>query len=121
MELKNLLHLLTSFCSKFNLISKTGVELSIFEKCHNYLIYDITDIKVSLLSPFLTEVWDYKNTNVNHIKCAILSTDWEFIFRGGNVFKKVDILNDCLKTFSTILLYSEQDNKMQLQETALDD
>ena len=97
MELKNLLHLLTSFCNKSNLISKTGVELTIFEKCYNYLIYDIIDIKVSLLPPYLRGVWDYKNTNVNHIKCAILSTDLEFKFRGGNVFKKVDILNDCLK------------------------
>ena len=38
-----------------------------------------------------------KNTNVNHIQRVASSIDWEFLFRGANVNKKVDILNECLK------------------------
>ena len=45
----------------------------------------------------MREVWDYKNTNVNHIQIAVSSIDWEFLFRGANVNKKVDISNECLK------------------------
>ena len=80
-----------------NLIRETGVELSIFQKCHHNLIYGIIDFKVSLPPPYLREVWDYKNANVNHIQSAVSSIDWEFLFRGANVNKKVDILNECLK------------------------
>ena len=45
----------------------------------------------------MREVWDYKNANVNPIQIAYSSIDWEFLFRGTNVNKKVDILNECLK------------------------
>ena len=47
--------------------------------------------------PYLREVWDYKNANVNHIQSVVSSIDWEFLFHGANVNKKVDILNECLK------------------------
>ena len=45
----------------------------------------------------MREVWDYKNTNVNHIQSAVSSIDRELLFRGANVNKKVDILNECIK------------------------
>ena len=45
----------------------------------------------------MREVWDYKNANVNPIQIAFSSIDWEFLFHGTNVNKKVDILNECLK------------------------
>ena len=80
-----------------NLIRETGVELSIFEKCHHNLIYSIIDFKVPLPPRYLREVWDYKNANVNHIQSAVSNIDWEFSFHGANVNKKVDILNECLK------------------------
>ena len=32
------------------------------------------------------------------IQSAVSSIDWEFLFRGANVNKKVDILNECLKS-----------------------
>ena len=50
-----------------NLIRETGVELLIFQKCHHNLIYGIIDFKTPLPPSYLREVWDYKNTNINHI------------------------------------------------------
>ena len=85
------------FATSSNLIRETGVALSISEKCHHNLIYGIIDFKVPLPQPYLREVWDYKNANVNHTKSAVSSIDWEFLFHGANVNKKVDILNECLK------------------------
>ena len=45
----------------------------------------------------MREVWDGKNANVNDIQSAVSSIDWEFLFPGVNVNKKVDILNEFLK------------------------
>ena len=61
------------FTTSPNLIRETGVELSIFENCHHNLIYGIIDFKVPLVPPYLREVWDYKNANVNHIQSAVLT------------------------------------------------
>ena len=44
------------FATRPNLIRETGVELSIFKKCHHNLIYGIIDFKVPLLPPYLREV-----------------------------------------------------------------
>ena len=85
------------FVTSPNLIRETGVELSIFEKCHHNLIYDIIDFKVLLPPSYLREVWNYKNANVNHIQSAVWGIDWEFLFRKANVNKKVDLLTECLK------------------------
>ena len=48
-----------SFCKcivliiHFCLISNTGVNLSLFEKCHHGLICDVIDFKVPLPPPYL--------------------------------------------------------------------
>ena len=54
-------------------------------------------MQVPLLPLYLTEVSDYKNANVNQIQSAVSSIDWEFLFCGAIVNKKVDILNESLK------------------------
>ena len=68
------------FTASPNLISNTGVELSIFEKYHHKTIYGIIDFKVPLRPPILTEVWDYINTNSDYIQSAVSNTDWELLF-----------------------------------------
>ena len=85
------------FATSPNLIKETGVELSIFEKCHHNPIYDIIDFKVPLLPPYLREVWDYKNATVNQIQSPVSSIDWEILFHGANVNRIVNILNKCLQ------------------------
>ena len=50
-------------------------------------------MSLPLPPPYLREVWDYKNANVNHIQSAVSTIDWEFLFRGADV----DILNEFLK------------------------
>ena len=51
------------FTTSPNLISKTGADLSLFDKWHQSLIYGIIDFKVPLPPPYIREVWDYKNAN----------------------------------------------------------
>ena len=69
------------FATSPNLIRETGVELSVFGKCHPNLIHGVIDFKVPVPPPYLRGVWNYENANVNHIQSVVSSTDWEFLFR----------------------------------------
>ena len=88
------------FTTSSNLISNTGVKLSLFKKCHHSLIYGVIDFEAPLPPSYLREVWDYKNAISSYTQSAVSNTDWEFLFKGADVNKKVDILNECLKTCS---------------------
>ena len=88
------------FTTSSNLISNTGVKLSLFKKCHRSLIYGVIDFEAPLPPSYLREVWDYKNAISSYTQSAVSNTDWEFLFKGADVNKKVDILNECLKTCS---------------------
>ena len=56
-------------------------------------MYGVINFKVPLPPPSLREVWDYKKGNSSYIQCAVSNTDWDFLFRGTDVNKKVDTLN----------------------------
>ena len=47
------------FCNNQNLISKYGVDASIFDKCHHSIIYGKIDIRIPLPPKYVREVWDY--------------------------------------------------------------
>ena len=50
-----------------------------------------------MLPSYLKEVLDYKSANWSYIQCAVSNTDQEFLFRGADANKKINILNECLK------------------------
>ena len=60
------------FCTNTNAVSKHGVDVSIFEKCHHNIIFGKTDIRVPLPSAYVREVWDYRKANAENIKKAII-------------------------------------------------
>ena len=55
------------FCTSQNLISKYGVDASIFDKCHHNIIYGKIDIRVPLPPKYVREVWDYSKADVQNI------------------------------------------------------
>ena len=71
--------------------------MSLFEKCHHNIVYGKIDFKITTPPPYMREVLDYKNASAECIQCSILSIDWDFLFQGKSINKKVDILNECLK------------------------
>ena len=81
------------FTSNPYLINSSGVEMSLFEKCHHNIVYGKIDFKIPIPPPYMTEVWDYKNASAERIQRSISSIDWDFLFLRN---KKVDILNECL-------------------------
>ena len=84
------------FTSNPSFISASGVELSLYEKCHHNLIYGKINFNVPLPPLYIREVWDYKNAKVENIQQSVSGIDWNFIFQGKTVNQKVNILNECL-------------------------
>ena len=85
------------FISNPNLINSSGSEMSLFEKCHHNIMYGKIDFKIPIPPPYMRDVWDYKNASAECIQCSVSSIDWDFLFWGKSINKKVDILNQCLK------------------------
>ena len=82
------------FTSNHSFISSSGVEVSLFEKCHHHLIYGKINFNVPLPPPYIREVWDYKKAKVENIQRSISSIDWDFMFQGKTVNQKVSSLNE---------------------------
>ena len=55
------------FCINQNVISKYGVDGSIFDKCHYNIIYGKTGIRVPLPPKYVHEVWDYSKSDFQNI------------------------------------------------------
>ena len=68
------------FTSNPNLISSSGVEMSLFEKCYHKIAYGKVDFKIPIPPPYIREGWDYKNASAESIKRAVSSIDWHFLF-----------------------------------------
>ena len=84
------------FCNKRNVISKYGVDASIFDKCHHNISYGKTDICVPLPPKYVREIWDYSKADVQNIKKSIKDFNWRKTFESLSVDSKVDLLNERL-------------------------
>ena len=45
----------------------------------------------------MRDVWDYKNANAESIRRSVSRIDWDFLFWGKPMYKKIVILNEYLK------------------------
>ena len=84
------------FCNKRNVISKYGVDASIFDKCYHNISYGKTDICVPLPPKYVREIWDYSKADVQNIKKSIKDFNWRKTFESLSVDSKVDLLNERL-------------------------
>ena len=84
------------FCTNKNIISKHGVDVSIFDKCHHNIIFGKIDIRVPLPPIFVREVWYYSKANVEHIEKAISNSNWHNAFKDLSVDEEVVLLNETL-------------------------
>ena len=82
------------YCTKQNLISKYGVDASIFDKCHHNIIYGKTDIRVPLPPKYVREVWDYSKADVQNIKKSIKDFNWGKTLESLSIDSKIDLLNE---------------------------
>ena len=61
------------FCTNLNVISKHSVDVSIFDKCHNDIIYGKINIIVPVPTIYVREFWNYRKANVENIKNKYLT------------------------------------------------
>ena len=90
------LHFFTSICNKMNIMSNYGVDLTIFKKRHQKIIFGKINIRIPLPPSYVGEVWDYRKANVKSIQKAIQTFDWLKAFGTFSVDGKVDILIETL-------------------------
>ena len=64
------------FCTNQNVISKHGVDDSIFDKCHHNITYGNIDICVHFPPKYVREVWDYSKADIQNIKKSIKDFNW---------------------------------------------
>ena len=86
------------FCTNQSVISKHGVNVSIFDKCHHNIIYGKINIRVPLPPTYVREVWDYEKANTEQYLTlkAISNFDWNKAFENLSVDEKVYFLNKTL-------------------------
>ena len=48
-----------------------GIEQSIYQKCHHNITYGTLDFSVPVPPLFYTEIWNYKNADIEYIQKAI--------------------------------------------------
>ena len=51
----------------------TGIEQSIYDKCHHNIIYGKLNFDIPLPPPYFRKIWDYKKANTKAIKELFLS------------------------------------------------
>ena len=84
------------FCTNKNIISKHGVDVTIFEIYHHNIICGKINISEPPLPVYIREVWDYNKANIKNIKKAIPNFNWTKAFQNLSVDEKVELLNETL-------------------------
>lgn len=83
------------FCKK-----NCGNELSIYEKCHHNIIYEILSFNVPFPNPYYREIWNRKYANTESIRKTISMLDWSKASLDRIANEKCQILsNDLLNVF----------------------
>ena len=81
------------FCTNQSVISKYGVDASIFDKCYHNIIYGKIDIRISSPPKYVRKVWDYSKEDGQNIKKSIKSFNWGKTLAFLSIDSKVDFLN----------------------------
>ena len=82
------------YCTKQNLISKYGVDASIFDKCHHNIIYGQIDIHIPFPPKYVRKVWDYSKADVQNIKKSIKDVNWGKNLESLSIDSKIDLPNE---------------------------
>ena len=84
------------FCNNPELISEYGIDHSLFQTCHNNLLFAKINVKISVPPAYSREVWDYKNANAEGIQQSISRFNWKKAFENLSINEKFDLLNATL-------------------------
>ena len=60
------------FCTNINVISKHGLDASIFEKCHHIVSFGKVDIRVPLPPAYVHKVWQMQMLKISKKQYPVL-------------------------------------------------
>ena len=95
------------FTSQPNLITDSGVHLSLHSNCHHQIIFVKFNLEVVYPPPYMREVWHCKYANTKFMKWAINGSNWQKAFLNINVNEKVDIFNNTILNILSNLIPHE--------------
>ena len=72
----------------------TGIDQSIYDKCHHNIIYRKFNFDIALPPP--RKIWDYQKANIKPIQRAISVFNWDMAFQNKDINEKIKILNETL-------------------------
>ena len=75
------------------MITDSGVQPSLHSNCHHQIVFTKFNLHIAYPSPYLREIWHYREANTRLIRRAIKEFNWERAFSNTNVNEKVDIFN----------------------------
>ena len=81
------------FNSQPNLLIGSGVHPPLHSNCHHQIVFAKFNLDIVYPPPYEREIWHYQKANIDLIKRAINSFDWENVFSNIDVHKKVSIFN----------------------------
>ena len=91
------------FNSQPNLLIESGVHPSLHPNCHHQIVFAKFNLDIVYPPPYEREIWHYQKANIDLIKCAINSFDWEKAFSNIDIDKMVSILIKLLPICYVIL------------------
>ena len=76
---------------------ESGVQSSLHQSYSHQIVFARFNLKLVFSSPYVHEVWHFKNTNVDHVKKAKNRFQWEKSFQNMNVNDMVHLFNRNIK------------------------
>ena len=94
------------FNSQPNLLIESGVHPSLHPNCHHQIVFAKFNLDIVYPPPYEREIWHYQKANIDLIKRAINSFDWEKAFSNIDVDKMVSIFNQTIiNIIINVILY----------------
>ena len=79
--------------SQLKLVIESGVPPSLHPSCHHQIVFAKFNLDIAYPQPYEREIWHYQKANIDLIKRAINSFNWEKAFSNIDIDKMVSIFN----------------------------
>ena len=84
------------FNSQPNLLIESGVHPSLHPNCHHQIVFAKFNLDIVYPPPYEREIWHYQKANIDVIKRAINSFDWDKTFSNIDIDNMVSIFNQTI-------------------------
>ena len=84
------------FTTETNFVTDSGVLPSLFPRFHHQLVFAKVSFTIFFPPAYERRIWDFSRANVNAIRQAVNSVDWDRASNGLNIDERVKFLTECV-------------------------